>query len=272
MVGRTANVALGALLLACPPATGCAAPDASVVTFNIENYPRSERQAHAALALVGSTGAPVVGLQEIRDPEHLRQAAQAQLGASWRFVTHEARGRSLRVGLLYDGSRVALEHAIAHDAVRVTPGGRPALEVLLLEPGGQRLRVFVVHLKAGAGYDDVRKRQMEALSAIVAAARAGSGAGERLVVLGDFNVIGALGELQMRHLARTTGLIWSSEHVPYTAMHHRDGRCAVSSLDHILSSEPLRAAPLGPCTAQPPGDRCPVFVDQVSDHCPVAGH
>jgi hypothetical protein len=51
----------------------------------------------------------------------------------------------------------------------------------------------------------------------------------------------------------------------------RPDECRGSALDHVLTNGlPIRASAEGPCAdGCEPGDRCPAFHRDVSDHCPV---
>ena len=243
------------------------APPSSIVTFNIENFPKNPRQVQGAFQVIRELGAPVVGVQEITDPLAFRMGAHRYLGESWEFVTHEDPPGSHRVGLLYDARVYTMTHARAHDGVRVLPRGRPALEVRLVDTVGQPLRVIVVHLKAGRGYVDVRRRQLDALEQVVAAARATD---EETWLLGDFNTTTAADRTRLASLAEAESLAWPSRTLPCTSLHRGPRGCRGSALDHVLSTEPTLAQVKGPCAEGcSPGERCPTFVYTVSDHCPV---
>ena len=78
--------------------------------------------------------------------------------------------------------------------------------------------------------------------------------------------------------AARTGLDWSSRELACTAYWRpeRDGkrRCEGSALDHLFASRPPKTMEAkGPCESVgcEPGDRCPLFYDEVSDHCPILG-
>src|SRR5687767_11959952 len=116
MVPRTSPVRtllLGALLglsvLALGGLRRCGGepPALRVATFNIEMYPKSPRQPELAFATIRSLGAPAVAVQEIADPAHFEATARSHLGESWRFV-HATSGARFRVGVLFDGARLAL--------------------------------------------------------------------------------------------------------------------------------------------------------------------
>src|SRR5262245_23818829 len=96
-----------------------------LVTFNIEDYPKSKRQEEAASALMAGLDASVIAVQEITEPERFADAARQHLGETWRFV-HTGAGPSHRVGLLYDKERFRLDFARDRDELIVYPGAQPA--------------------------------------------------------------------------------------------------------------------------------------------------
>ena len=149
-------------------------------------------------------------------------------------------------------------------------GGRPALQVHLQTPHEPPLRVFVVHLKAGADSVWVRVAQLTALEHHVSAAvRAPSG--PDVVVLGDFNSVTEADRRRLQQFGERTGLVWASKTVGCTALHRGPRGCTSSALDHVFALRPRNVRALGPCAETcEHGQRCPTFVDQVSDHCPLA--
>jgi endonuclease/exonuclease/phosphatase family metal-dependent hydrolase len=256
---------------------GAARPNAPrMATFNIENYPASERQEVGALAAIRDTGASVVAVQEIMDPPRFRRALRSALGGSWStaFVTLE--DRSLHaVGLAFDRRVVRLGWARTNRATVTYPGARPTLEARLYWRGSssgsanRAMRVFVIHLKAGADGNAMRTRQLETLAPALAAARAD---GDDVYVLGDFNATGAADRALIERIARTVGLAWASRDLPCTAYWDRDDGCLGSALDHVLAPRPPRDIfAADPCRRNGCAlrEQCPTFVHDVSDHCPV---
>ena len=263
-----ALVLLGLVLCGCLLAARCAAPGLRVATFNIENYPRDARQVAGAFALLDTLDAPVVAVQEITDPRAFEQAARAHLGDSFRFV-HHAGGPLQRVGVLYDADRFALAYARTHDATRIEGLGKPTLEVRLRRGRGPALRVFVVHLKAGGAFAGVRREQLRQLAPIV---RAATESWDEVIVLGDFNATGAEDRETLAAFAQSTRLHWASAGLACTSYWDRSDGCRGAALDHVLTRERPRAIEArGPCEeiGCSPGDRCPTFHREVSDHCPV---
>ena len=242
-------------------------PALRVATFNIEMYPKSPRQPELAFATIRSLDAPAVAVQEISEPAHFEAAARIHLGESWRFV-HATSGARFRVGVLFDEARLALRSTRTYDDTIVRDRARPAFEVRLDPRAGGVVRLIVVHLQCCEGGLEDRRLQLERLLPIVDAARA---SGERVLVLGDFNTIGALDRARVAVLAARSGTVWASEGLACTAYWRPGGECQGSALDHVLAWRPVRVAARGPCESEgcSPGRSCPVFHREVSDHCPL---
>jgi endonuclease/exonuclease/phosphatase family metal-dependent hydrolase len=262
-------ILLGLLVLACVLACRCSAPSLRVATFNIENYPRDARQVEGAFATIEELGAPVVAVQEITDPRAFEVAARAHLGDTYRFV-HDEGGQLQHVGVLYDASRFELAYARTHRETRLGPLGKPTLEVRLRRRGrGPALRVFVVHLKAGGDSSHIRREQLRQLTPLL---RAAADSWDDVMLLGDFNATGPEDRETLRELALRTHLEWASEHLECTSYWNRSDGCRGAALDHVFRRERPRSVDArGPCESIgcSPGDRCPAFHREVSDHCPV---
>ncbi len=239
-----------------------------VATFNIENFPRDERQVAGAFDAIEALDAPVVAVQEITDPPRFERAARERLGDDWRFVS-DGSDNVQHVGVLYDGARFELAWARAHDETRLGARGKPALEVRLRGESGA-LRVFVVHLKAGGEFANVRREQLRQLAPIVERAVE---SWDRVIVLGDFNATGEEDRHNLARFAEVTGLVWASEGLACTSYWNRRDGCRGVALDHVFTREaPDAVEARGPCEeiGCAPGDRCPAFHREVSDHCPVS--
>ena len=238
-------------------------------TFNIENYPKSERQVQGAFDAIGSLGALAIGVQEITEPESFARSARHHLGDAWRFVYPETSPLQ-RVGVLFDGRRLELLSTQTHQEVAVYRGAKPAFEARLRSRSGVILRVIVVHLKAGGDFHDVRRRQLVALSSVAARAKR---SGEQVVLLGDFNATSPQDRREIARLARTADLSWASEPLDCTSYWNRRDGCMGTALDHVLTASPAEdVTARGPCESIGcnPGRRCPTFHEEVSDHCPVS--
>lgn len=260
---------LAALALACLAWRGRDGEPLSVATFNIENFPRDERQVAGAFAAIDALEVPIVAVQEITDPAAFGQEARARLGPAWRFVANRG-GPEQRVGVLYDGARLSLAWARTHGEPQLDGRGKPALEVRLRRRGGGRaVRVIVLHLKAGGEHAAIRREQLRRLEPVLADAIE---SWDDLVILGDFNATGDEDRRTIDALADRLGLAWASEPLACTAYWNRRDGCRGSALDHVLSREaPDEILARGPCETIgcDPGERCPAFHREVSDHCPV---
>lgn len=240
-----------------------------IVTYNIEDFPKSEAQVESAFRTIAGLDAPVIAVQEILDAGALERATKAELGSDWEVAVGSD---SRAVGLIYDGDRLTLGGAREHGI-----GGRKVLEVRLEPRRGPDLRVFVVHLKAGGGPEDIARRraQLELLAPIVE--HAVSKSRDSIVVLGDFNATSDDDRQQLRRFAARTKLRWASEPLDCTAYwNRRDGDtlqdCPGSALDHVFTREPPRSiAAKGLCEdlGCDGGLLCPAGRFLVSDHCPV---
>ncbi len=241
----------------------CPRPPLRVATFNVEDFPRDDRQVEGAFAEIRRTTAPVVALQEITDPAVLAAAARAELGEGWRALT--TTGDHHRLGLLYDAGRVEVRSVVVREETRVVPGARPALDAELVVDG-RPLRVVTVHLKAGGRSQvPVRALQLARLGELLVDEDG------PVVVLGDFNTSTDADRAAVAALAHATRLTWASEDLGCTALWEEDrAGCVGRALDHVLSATPATVTVGAACAAGcPPADRCPRWRHEVSDHCPV---
>jgi endonuclease/exonuclease/phosphatase family metal-dependent hydrolase len=261
-----AVVVLGAAI-SCGRCGG--APGVSVVTFNIESFPRDERQVAGAFAMLEELDAPVVAVQELVDPARFAREAFARLGRRYALVVSPV-GPVRRLGLLFDGDVYALSWARAHDQTRLRPNDRHVLEVRLApHDGGRALRVLVVHLAAGGESEALRAEQLRQLGPIVREAAASP---DEVVLLGDFNSTGPADRARLAALAGDTGLTWASQALACTSYWDRLDGCVGSALDHVfVRTPPSEIAARGPCEefGCDRRDRCPAFHREVSDHCPI---
>jgi endonuclease/exonuclease/phosphatase family metal-dependent hydrolase len=267
--GCAALLALLVAMLAC--CVRCGGGELEIATFNIENFPKGERQIAGAFAILSEIGAPVIALQEITDPIAFEREARARLGDHYRAVWNSG-GPEQRIGVLYDRDRFELAFSRTHDQTRLTPNGKPTLEVRLRRRGGARaIRVFVVHLKAGGDSADLRREQLRQLAPIVLA---GVESFDDVIVLGDFNATGDEDRAALARFARETRTNWASEDLECTSYWNRRDGCRGTALDHVFSVRaPRDIAARGPCEeigCSPEDGRCPIFHRDVSDHCPVS--
>ena len=179
---------------------------------------------------------------------------------------------TLRSGVLFDRGAYALVSRAVHDETRLDGRNKGVLEVRLrpaTDPGAI-IRVLVVHLKCCADGRAIRSRQHAALRTIVAGA---TRSGDRVVVLGDFNATDDDGDrVDLAELAAHVGLVWATEGVACSAFWLREDGCWRSRLDHVLTwNAPARVEVAGACATEgcERQDRCPLYRDRISDHCPV---
>ncbi|MCC7535978.1 MAG: endonuclease/exonuclease/phosphatase family protein [Deltaproteobacteria bacterium] len=274
--GLLAFAVAAALALATPLDECSIGGGTRIASFNIEHFPKNDRQVAGAFAAIAELQAPVVGVQEITDPARFAREARARLGDSWRFVAAR-NGNDHKVGVLFDSARMTLLSAREHTGTIVVKGAKPVLEARLVAREEQQaaeddpsrvVRLFVVHLKSGADNHGVRARQLRALTIILAASR---DSGERIVVVGDFNATQDEDRRAISELAERTELVWASEGLGCTCYWARRDGCLASALDHVLTSVPADVEARGPCETEgcDPQGRCPVFHSEVSDHCPL---
>lgn len=245
-----------------------------IATFNIEDFPRHDRQVTGAFREIAALDARLVAVQEILDPATFARAARTHLGATWRFVhldtaPDRAPGAhpSHHLGLAYDERAWTLVSVTGRDETRLGARHKPTLEVRLRpRAGGEILRVLVVHLKAGGEHAAIRARQLAALATIL------STGAERAIVLGDFNATSDADREGIAALATRTGLAWATEPLGCSAFWDRDDGCFRSRLDHALTwRRPVAVHAAGACATHgcDREDTCPLYAEQVSDHCPV---
>lgn len=236
-----------------------------VATFNIENFPKNAKQIAGAFDEIARLDAPIVAVQEITSPEIFASAARRRLGPAWRFVFEET-GSVLdhRIGVLFDSRIVTYIKTRVHRGTALEGQQKPVMDVEL-EVRGKRMRVLVLHLKAGGENHPIRTRQYAALKKIIAEVRK---SGQPVVLAGDFN---ATGDADREDLA-ALDLRWLTQPLACTAFWDRPDGCPRSRLDHVLSTQPARSVRAtggcltDGCTRQ---DSCPLYAHEVSDHCPV---
>jgi endonuclease/exonuclease/phosphatase family metal-dependent hydrolase len=241
-------------------------------TFNIEHFPKDQRQVDGAFAEMATLGATIIAVQEITDTELFTVTARTRLGASWQFVPEHAPDGTFdhQIGVLFDREAYAFVRRRVHAGTRLEGRHKPTLDVELRDrTSGDTLRVLVVHFKSGGDSHPIRRRQYAALATIVADVQR---SGARIIVLGDFNATGEPDRADLTQLAATTRTTWATEDLACSAFWDRIDSCPTSRLDHVLTTMPpveTRAeggcAEVG-CDTQ---DRCPLYEEHVSDHCPV---
>ncbi len=267
---RLALIAVVALAMVRCHACTTADPPWRFATFNIEDYPKNAGQSAAAFAEIARLDASVVAVQEITDPETFAHEATMRLGPSWAFAAVDTGPSPHYLGVLYDTRAWTHRATIRHAETMLEGRHKPTLEVRLRAVAtDDDVHVFVVHLKAGGDGRDIRARQYPALASILA----GVPAGARAILLGDFNATDDRGDRDdLARLAAGAKLTWATEDLACSAFWDRDDGCFRSRLDHVLTwTRPRRVEALGACATEGCArqDRCPRYLEQVSDHCPV---
>lgn len=263
-------LALGLLVHALAPS--CSGKPLRVGSFNIENYPKSERQIELAFEAIGELDYQALAVQEITDPRGFAREAKRRLGRHHRFVFNR-RGPEHRLGVLFDTRRLKLLSTRSYQQPQIDGRGKPAFEARLRIDGSEDkadvLRLIVVHLKAGGDFVDLRRQQLRALRKVLKRAKR---SGERVVLLGDFNATSPEDRIEIEALAGAAKMTWASEGLECTSYWDRNDGCLGTPLDHVLTwTRPEGIAARGPCEREGCArrDRCPVFHGEVSDHCPL---
>lgn len=258
-------VALLLLWRLCAPERG----PLRVGSWNIENYPKSTRQEAGAFALIKALGVAALGVQEITAPRRFGRHARKVLGASWRFV-YATPSPEQRVGVLFNSSALELLSTRTYPELATYKHGKPAFEARLERRDGRGvLRMLVVHLRATSDGEAERQKQLGVLATIIRRAQHGR---EQLVVVGDFNATNPGDRQRIESLARQAKMTWATRTLECSAYWKREDGCFGSRLDHILTWAPPREVTArGPCETEgcDPGQSCPIFFHDVSDHCPV---
>lgn len=253
---------------------GSAPAPLRIATWNIEDFPKDQRQVDAAFAELAALDASFIAVQEITDPALFEVEARLRLGGTWTLATADTRPVlepyvDHHIGVLFDQRRWTLRSIAVLDDTRA---GRqkPALEVRLAPAGGGTVvRVLVVHFKSGGEHVDTRAAQLRGLAAILARVQR---SGDHVVVLGDFNATGDVDRRHIAEVARAAGMTWATEGLACSAFWRRADGCPRSRLDHVLTwTAPAAVAAMGECARAgcDATDRCPLYAREVSDHCPV---
>jgi endonuclease/exonuclease/phosphatase family metal-dependent hydrolase len=241
-------------------------------TFNIEHFPKDQRQIDGAFAELATLGAGIIAVQEITDTELFAATARERLGADWQFVPEHAPDGSFdhQIGVLFDRRAFTLVGKRVHDGTRLGGRHKPTLDVELRDRAtDEALRVLVVHFKSGGEHHPTRHQQFRALRTIVTEV---SRAGAPVILLGDFNATGDGDRADLAGLAAATRTTWATEGLACSAFWDRLDTCPTSRLDHALTSEkPIDVRAAGACATVgcDTKDRCPLYEEHVSDHCPV---
>lgn len=237
-----------------------------VGTFNVENYPKHERQRTTVPQAIGKLDTPIIALQEVVDVRRFERDVQAELGNQWALAV-SSQGPSQKLAVLYDSTRAKLISTHDYPEPILHPSGRPAFEARF-EVDDRTVRVMVLHLKSGGKFYALRAAQWWALLPII---ERGMESGEEFMVLGDFNATGWADRATLFGISLWTGAKWLSRGIECSHYWSRADECVTTTLDHALASHAGTAKAYGACETVGCAntDRCPTWVDEVSDHCPV---
>jgi len=254
---------------------GSSKPDAVSATrfasFNIEFFPKDQRQVHESFALIGELGASAVGLQEITDTDRFSLEAKRRLGDSWEFVFEAPAAAhtkpTLHIGVLYNTEVFQLERVRTRKETQIDERTQATLQVELLQRrSGKSVTMLVVHFKAMP--EGRQQRVQQYAGRIVEDLQS---RGHNLVIMGDFNATDEADRASLKSLSDAAGLVWATEQLPCSAFWERAEDCPTSRLDHILSwKAPAEVVAKGGCELGcDTQNSCPLYRREVSDHCPV---
>lgn len=242
-------------------------------SFNIEFFPKDQRQVQESFVLIEELGASAIGLQEITDTDRFSEEARRRLGDAWDFVFQDVvaihEKPKLHIGVLYNTEVFQLERVGSRGETRIDDRTQATLQVRLRHRAtGERVTMLVVHFKALPEGRERRVKQFAGLLRIVQDLQAH---GRNLVIMGDFNATDEADRDSLKALSDTAGLVWATEEMPCSAFWERANDCPTSRLDHIFSwKSPASVVAKGGCELGCESrTSCPLYRRQVSDHCPV---
>lgn len=252
-------------------------PSASASTrfasFNIEFFPKNQRQVQESFVLIDELGASAIGLQEITDTGRLAREAKRRLGDAWDFVYQDVVAihakPKLHIGVLYNTEVFQLERVGSRNETRVDERTQPTFLVRLRHRiSGERVTMLVIHFKALPEGRERRIQQFAGLQHIILDLQQ---QGRNLVVMGDFNATEKADRDSLKALSDTANLVWATEELPCSAFWERANDCPTSRLDHIFSWKfPSSIVAKGGCELGCESrNSCPIYRHEVSDHCPV---
>lgn len=259
----------------------------TLATFNIRIFPGEATDPEAVARAIAAIDADAIAVQEIRDRRRFAAVVERAGEAAGRVYAHalspSCRGiEGLHLGVVYDAERYALieQRPLSPDA-KTCPWGQPAAALTRLGrvDGGDELALISVHLKALDSPEDHALRRAEWAWLLGARAAIEAELSAPVIVAGDFNSTGYRhpGHPERRFIddqVAAHGLQLPTGGLACSMYWQRDGRYAVSLLDHVLAPAELDlgdAEALGMCAALDCAeqDEAPPDFHAVSDHCPV---
>ncbi len=241
-------------------------------SFNIEYFPKDQRQIDGAFELIASLNAEAIGVQEITKPELFREEAHKRLGPNWNFVYQDALGKrrtKLHIGVLYNSETYSLESVRSHFETRIDDRTQTTFEARLRNrANGRAVSMLVIHFKALPAGREQRARQFVGLTTIIQGLH---DEGRHVIVMGDFNATDADDRSDLETLSQKTGLFWATRDLSCSAFWERQSDCPTSRLDHVLTwRQPAEVYAKGGCEQGcEKRNSCPLYRKIVSDHCPV---
>ncbi len=248
---------------------GEAPTDLTLLTWNVEDFPKSVTTVETVATVIGDLQPDIVGMEEIGS-DAAWQALDDALVDYASFIADSGDG-FVRVGMMYRTSRVAVSdvRTLFEDDSYAFPRPMLAMHVARVDDPSQSFTFGVVHLKAqlDQASADRRRDACIKLDEWVMAEQA-TGIDDDIVIAGDFNdeltdppqwnVFGPLltapdGGFLTLELEEGGGYTY----IPFT-----------SFIDHVL----VRGPALGVASTAailPLDEQISGYVDQVSDHRPV---
>ena len=281
---------LGAALFVLAFALIDCTPKVRVGSFNIRVFPSDSTDRERVAEAVAELDADVFGVQEIVDPEALRDVlarASSMTGRDYDFVLTRCRGSrsKMATGIVWDASRWTLEEQREYPDLLPDDGEScgqwpPAAFGVFSGPRGQRLGVLSVHFPPFPRRYRVRQVFWRRLLKLQRDESARTGA--TVLALGDFNSTGFRGQ-PPEERDFVEGLVDAAEYqllsrdiacTEYYRPQHAD-TFLPSILDHVVATdgEWSSASALGLCRRLACEETSPAQMDpdfhRVSDHCPI---
>ena len=247
-----------------------------LATWNIENFPHTEDTPRLLADLVTSLELDLVAVQEIADTEAWDELVARLPHHAGLLSSHTyGDGSYQKVGFLYREDLLRLEAGALLFPGQGFDFPRPPLQVKATVLGAEPALDFlaiVLHLKAGTGSED-RQRRRDAMITLEDHVRdvVSGGTETEIVILGDFN------EHLEADYAREVFAPFLDATADYRVHTDELGGDAASFIpsgrviDHLITTAALSTQVSAGSPIIPPLDtQLGGYVDQVSDHLPVA--
>ena len=265
-------------------------PKVRVGSFNIRVFPSDTTDRQRVAEAVAELDADIFGVQEIVDPEALRDVlarASSMTGRDYDFVLARCRTHAsqLATGIVWDASRWTLDEQREYPDLLPDDGedcGKwpPAVFGAFSGPRGQRLGVVSVHFPPFPRNYRIRQVFWGRLLKIQRDESARMGA--TVLALGDFNSTGFRGQPaeerdHVEGLVDAAGYRFLSRDIECTEYYRPPHATTFlpSILDHVVATGGAwsSASVLGLCRRLACEETAPEQMDpdfhRVSDHCPI---